>query len=366
MDVYTKKGGLKKLMKDFTKEQIAKLYIAELKKNKELNFNSTLINSSASANSPSTHECNAESNIGLENIDSNEEKVDDFSVITSAPENVVLQTSFSQEVQHKSYPEQCNDIGTFIDENNTVDNFVDEQGNRNVDDNITNNIFQEAETNRELNERPPLPVIPENTEVNRQPINNEEYPPLPVLSEYTDMLSNLKERIFNLEKKCAANDQYSRRNNVEIAGIPDSLPDDLLEDKVIEILNYLNISLVNWDIEACHRLKKSLNSPSPARVIVRFVNRKNTLLALTRRKSLKDVNLKSDGNNYTNNKVFINENLCPSYRVIYDFAYRLLKNNVISHLWSYKGVVHLKVGSQNYNDNVLSFTHIDDIKSYFM
>ena len=275
----------------------------------------------------------------------NEEKIDDLSEITSASEIIVLQTSFSQEVCHKSNPElNSNDTGTFIEENNTVATFVGEQGIRNEYENVNRikNNFQDHEPNHNHNKEEPL------------------------LPEYTDMLSNLNKRLFNLEKKCSANDQYSRRNNVEIAGIPDSLPDNLLEDKVIEILEYLNISLVYWDIEACHRLKKSLNSPSPARVIVRFVNRKNTLLALTRRKSLKDINLKSDGNNNLNNKVFINENLCQSYREIYDFAYRLLKTNVISQLWTYKGVVHLRVGSGNNNDNILSFTHIDDIKTYFM
>ena len=56
---------------------------------------------------------------------------------------------------------------------------------------------------------------------------------------------------------------------------------------------------------------------------------------------------------------------CQAYREIYDFAYKLMKQKVISHLWSYKGVVHLRVSNIN-NNNVLNFTHIDDIKAFFM
>ena len=176
----------------------------------------------------------------------------------------------------------------------------------------------------------------------------------------------IRERIYHLEKKCAENDQYSRRNNIEICGIPDSVPANLLESKVIEILKFLNINLGYWDIEACHRLYKKPNSQRPARVIVRFVNRKNTLSALSKKKALKNITMKSDGFNNPNNKVFINENICQAYRVIYDFAYKLLKDNIIKYLWTYKGVVHLRITDDHNRDNILHFTHIDDIKTYFM
>ena len=49
--------------------------------------------------------------------------------------------------------------------------------------------------------------------------------------------------------------------------------------------------------------------------------------------------------------------------VIFDYAYKLLQQNVISHLWTYKGVVQLR--TQNNNTKILNFTHIDDIKKYF-
>ena len=47
--------------------------------------------------------------------------------------------------------------------------------------------------------------------------------------------SRLEERIINLEKKQAKWKQYSRRNNVELSDIPNSIYDEDLENTVINI-----------------------------------------------------------------------------------------------------------------------------------
>ena len=49
-------------------------------------------------------------------------------------------------------------------------------------------------------------------------------------------------------------DQYSRRNNIVIQGIPQSVKYKDLEDKVINVLDKVNIKVTKNDIEACHRL----------------------------------------------------------------------------------------------------------------
>ena len=59
----------------------------------------------------------------------------------------------------------------------------------------------------------------------------------------------------------------SKRNNLEIHGIPAEVKDNQLEEKVIDIFSQLNISLSKSDIEDCHRLGKS-------NTIVRSVNQK--------------------------------------------------------------------------------------------
>ena len=85
----------------------------------------------------------------------------------------------------------------------------------------------------------------------------------------------LQQKVQHLEKKLsdieiAENklEQYTRRNNIEIQGIPSSVHDNLLEDKVIDIFSQLNITISKSDIEDCHRLGKA----NLKNTIVRFVN----------------------------------------------------------------------------------------------
>ena len=80
--------------------------------------------------------------------------------------------------------------------------------------------------------------------------------------------------IYYLEMNLSQFQQYSRRDNIEISGIPDSVYDEHLESTVINILRRIGVkNLESYEIIACHRLKK-LKRGLPANVIVRFVNRK--------------------------------------------------------------------------------------------
>ena len=78
----------------------------------------------------------------------------------------------------------------------------------------------------------------------------------------------LENRIYELESDLNKKDQYNRRNNIEIQGIPSDINDNFLEDKVIEMLGEVDIVATKSDIDDCHRLGKNSNTT------VRFVNRK--------------------------------------------------------------------------------------------
>ena len=73
-----------------------------------------------------------------------------------------------------------------------------------------------------------------------------------------------------LETDLNKQDQYNRCNNLDIQGIPDFVPDDQIEEKVIEIASQINVKINAFDIEDCHCMGKSKK-----RTVVCFVNRKN-------------------------------------------------------------------------------------------
>ena len=62
----------------------------------------------------------------------------------------------------------------------------------------------------------------------------------------------LEKRVTELGKSQAKAEQYSRRNNVEISGIPHEILDNNLEDKVIDICKDSGIEIGHMDIESCH------------------------------------------------------------------------------------------------------------------
>ena len=117
---------------------------------------------------------------------------------------------------------------------------------------------------------------------------------------------NLENQIVNLEKLKAKAEQYNWRNNVEISEISNEIPDDDLENHIIEICKNSNIVINPADIEGCHRLPLGRNSTTDnKRVIVKFVNRKHSELMLLSKKSI-----------ISKSKVYITHSLYPYYRYI--------------------------------------------------
>ena len=74
-------------------------------------------------------------------------------------------------------------------------------------------------------------------------------------------------KIIDLEIKNNNVNQYSCRNNVEISGIPQSVNDNQLEEKVVDILKTVGVR-VSVLLEVCHRLGKKKKN-----VIIRVINR---------------------------------------------------------------------------------------------
>ena len=67
-----------------------------------------------------------------------------------------------------------------------------------------------------------------------------------VLEDETD---HLYDKMYELEKVVYNMNQYGRKNNIEIRGIPDGVTDDALETTSIHILNNLVDTHIDADTE---------------------------------------------------------------------------------------------------------------------
>ena len=73
-----------------------------------------------------------------------------------------------------------------------------------------------------------------------------------------------EDALINNEIKINNADLYGRRNNIVIQGIPQSVKKDL-EDKVVNVLDIVNVKVTKNDIKACHRLGYSRKNNSEVR-----------------------------------------------------------------------------------------------------
>ena len=69
--------------------------------------------------------------------------------------------------------------------------------------------------------------------------------------------TKLEERIISLEKNQAKSEQYSQRNNIELSGIPNDIPEDNLEKVVIDICHDSGLKIEPKHIEGYHPLPVS-------------------------------------------------------------------------------------------------------------
>ena len=91
------------------------------------------------------------------------------------------------------------------------------------------------------------------------------------LSVSKNVNSKLHEWVFALERQCWGENQYSRRECLEITGLPDSVSNDDLE---IKIFDKLDVAIDPSDIEGCHWLKGN----GPKKVIIKFARYKDANL----------------------------------------------------------------------------------------
>ena len=66
-----------------------------------------------------------------------------------------------------------------------------------------------------------------------------------------------EEQIVNFEKNQAKSKQYTHRNNIELSGIPNDIPENNLEKVVVDICRDSSLEFEPKDIEGCHGLPVS-------------------------------------------------------------------------------------------------------------
>ena len=168
---------------------------------------------------------------------------------------------------------------------------------------------------------------------------------------------NLTKQLILVERKCWANERYSRRECLEISRISESIQNDDLEDCVTKILNECDTPVDLTNIEACHHLRSKARSK---KVIIKLSKRKDVFNILQRKKKLKSVDITKVGLPQ-GSLVFINQSLCSYYKYLWSLCKRLHLKKLIHSFWASNGNVNLKVRE---NTPVLLVSIVSDMEKH--
>ena len=132
--------------------------------------------------------------------------------------------------------------------------------------------------------------------------------------------------LINNDIKTNNAEQYGRRRNIVIQGIPESIKSKDLKDKVIIVLDKVNVKVTKNGKEACHGLGDSRGT------ILRFVNRKHLFEALKNKKMLR-----------LEYKSFLSQILSGCNNKIAFHFRELIRKRLIDSTWAYGGKVFIKI-----------------------
>ena len=164
------------------------------------------------------------------------------------------------------------------------------------------------------------------------------------------------ERIDRLERDGYRQQQYSRRECVELVGLPENLAGNALEEKVVEAFGHAGVKVCKRDFHAIHRLRNH------AVVIAKCVNRRDANAILRAKRNLRELDDAGKKKLGVKGKVYVNESLCPEYRRLYGICTSLYKLKKLASSFTINGSIKVCVSE---GDEKQVIEHINDLHDLF-
>ena len=155
-------------------------------------------------------------------------------------------------------------------------------------------------------------------------------------------LNELGRRVQALEYEHDALEQYTRKFNVEIHGVPEYEGENL-QDIVMKIGLKMSVDVTTQDIDIVHRLFRKSQVIKP--IIVRFPSYKKRREFYKGRFYLKETNITEIigiAQGYANGRIFVNENLTQYRQEVLAKARKMKKANKIFRVWTVGGKIFVR------------------------
>ncbi|XP_039299185.1 uncharacterized protein LOC120355022 [Nilaparvata lugens] len=144
--------------------------------------------------------------------------------------------------------------------------------------------------------------------------------------------ATLNKRLDAVELHADRNEQYSRRNLLEIHGIP-SIPNEDVVGTVLSVCRSVGLDFKRQSIIGCHRLKKRNNRPS-AGIVVKFLCRDDAEALLQKRKVKHNLNTEHIGIGGQAMPIYINRSMTERRRQLFAKAKKLQRDKGFRYVWA--------------------------------
>ena len=173
-----------------------------------------------------------------------------------------------------------------------------------------------------------------------------------IKEEHSNEIDDLKVSMNKVERDITVTNQYNRRENLIIDGIPDNVPQWKLERTCLEIVHKLGFRDVGvYEVVGCHRLRKK-EKDITAPTIIRFTNRKIAEFCKKNKWKLNKFN-------FNNWNLSMREDLCESNDKIFTECEKLKDRELLSKVFTYNGFVKV---SKDRADRPKKLSHMDDVR----
>ena len=156
----------------------------------------------------------------------------------------------------------------------------------------------------------------------------------------------LEDRINHMQSELNDREQYSRRECVEIHGVPfpEGGETENTNEIVSKISELMRLDIEPEDISVSHRLPASKNykgkRPEPV-IIAKFVRRDVKETFYRARKKLRDLTTKDLGYKVSKN-IYINESLTESNKALFKECVKVKKDLGFTYIWTSNGKIFLR------------------------
>lgn len=170
----------------------------------------------------------------------------------------------------------------------------------------------------------------------------------------------LSGEVARMRQQIADLEQHSRKSNLLVTGVPVTKHEDVFS--ILDcVARALKITFQASDISAAHRLQGKKGDLRPPSIVVSFVSRQMKVDWLAARRRKGTLSACELSRTFPDTQVYLNEHLTPQTRTIFNGARALIKQRILSSVWTSDCRVMARVSPDHRPFRIRDLQHVGEL-----